>query len=308
MQICTAQRRFAVVVPSIVCAGLLVLCSLGAAGIEGSETSRLLFPPKPGGLTNCPTIGQPEIQLTSTQAEKLGGQDTTNLLVAQIAQLLSQSERFKLTHDKKARCRCVVRLSDLAIEPAKGTTKVNPGQLGKALEGFLKKNSKIPSTVADISTNINWSNDIQKLSIRCAVLVEIIDAEDGGVLAQDIGEETCTNTAKAMSLNLLGLDCGTGNTDNPHTGATASPACTGVNYQVRLVKLAAYRALCNLIPSLDSKLLSLPAAPSSGPALAPGKEISEDRDSASRLFCPNCGKSSGTGDRFCTHCGERVRR
>jgi hypothetical protein len=276
MQICPAQRRFAVVVPSFVCAGVLLLCSLGAGGIESGETSRRLFPAKPAGLTNCPTIGQPEIKLSSTQAEKLGGQDTTNLLVAQIAQLLSQSERFKLTHDKKARCRCVVRLSDLAIEQAKGTTKVNPGQLGKAIGGFLKKNSKIPSTVADLSTNIIWSNDIQKLSIRCAVLVEIIDAENDEVLAQDIGEATCANTAKAMSLNLLGLGYGAGNTDN--TGATASSTGAGVNYQARLVQRAAYKAICNLIPSLDQKLLSLSAAPASG------TEISEVRDSASRLF------------------------
>jgi NADH pyrophosphatase NudC (nudix superfamily) len=66
------------------------------------------------------------------------------------------------------------------------------------------------------------------------------------------------------------------------------------------VQLAAYHAICNLIPSLDPKLLDL------ANALSPGKEITEDSHAASSRFCPNCGKTTGATDKFCTHCGERM--
>jgi hypothetical protein len=165
---------------------------------------------------------------------------------------------------------------------------------------LFKKGASFPASIADLSTNMNWSDDKQQLSFRCAVSVEIIDAEDGAVLAEDIGDETCTNTAKAISLNLVGLVYGNGNMAHPQAGAATAPSSTPVDYKTRLVQLAAYHAICNLIPSLDPKLLELANVSSSG------KAITEDSHSGSPRFCPNCGKATGATDKFCTHCGERV--
>jgi len=39
-----------------------------------------------------------------------------------------------------------------------------------------------------------------------------------------------------------------------------------------------------------------------------GKEISENSPSTSPLFCPNCGKSAGLNHKFCTRCGESLRK
>jgi hypothetical protein len=278
---------------------LLWFCLFSFCIIESAAASPLLFPAKPAGLTNCPTISQPEIeQLSPTLAEKLGGPDAANLLVPSIAHLLSQSQRFKLTHGTKAQCRCVVRLTDLALEPANGTTKIKPGQLSQALGGLFKKGSSILSSISDLSTNMNWSDNTEQLSFRCEVSVEIIDTEDGAVLGEDIGEAACTNTAREISLNLLGLAYGNGDKAPPEAAATKSPSSTPVDYKTRFVQLAAYHAICNLIPSLDPKLLELANARSSE------KEIIEDSHPASPRFCPNCGKATGGDDKFCTHCGK----
>ena len=80
---------------------ILLLRSSASGAPGGAEPLKLDFPPKPAELTNCPTIGQPEIDLSSTLAEKLGGSDITNLLVPSIAHLLNQSERFRLTHGNR---------------------------------------------------------------------------------------------------------------------------------------------------------------------------------------------------------------
>src|SRR5580765_8082701 len=91
---CPAQRPLLVVARSVVCGILFSLSAFGEGGVESIGITGGLFPPKPVGLTDCPTIGQPEIEL-GVHAEKLGGREATNLIAVQIAQLLSQSERFK---------------------------------------------------------------------------------------------------------------------------------------------------------------------------------------------------------------------
>src|SRR5215470_16618008 len=73
---------------------IALLCAFGAAENKAAEACSLAFPPKLAGLTNFPTISQPEIEFSPTLVEKLGGQDTTNLLVAKVAHLLGQTERF----------------------------------------------------------------------------------------------------------------------------------------------------------------------------------------------------------------------
>src|SRR5206468_7850764 len=116
------------------------------------------------------------------------------------------SDRCTLTHSKQARCRCIVRLTDLAIRQGCGNAKVNGGQVVQAIGGLFKvKDRGIAPQLTDLSTNVNWSSDKLQLSIRCAVSVEIVDAKSDAVLAEDIGEETRTNTAKAIGLELVGL-------------------------------------------------------------------------------------------------------
>jgi hypothetical protein len=282
-----------------------VLQSLGANLPARLERSQLDFPPKPTGLTNRPTIGQPEIDFSSTLAEKLGGPDTTNLLVPSIAHLLSQSERFTLTHGKQARCRCVVRLTDLAINQVGNKAKFNPAVAVQVFGLFRPKDSGMSSQLADLSTNINWSSDKLQLNIRCGVSVEILDAQSEIVLAEDIGEETLNNTAKAIGLELLGLAYGKGNKEGSDKNGNASLSGTSADYKCRLIQLASYRALCNLLPTLDTKLLQLSDAP------APKKEMNElanlsSTDSGGKLFCSNCGQSVNPGGKFCTHCGTQI--
>src|SRR5262249_24724952 len=131
----SAGRRFILFALCSVC---LEFQALSATVPVNPERSPLVFPSKPNGLTNRPTIGQPEIDLSSALAEKLGGGDITNLLVPSIAHLLSQTERLTLTHGKQPRCRCIVRLSDLAIKPIGNTAKLNAGLAGQVLGGLFR--------------------------------------------------------------------------------------------------------------------------------------------------------------------------
>jgi hypothetical protein len=297
------ERRFVLFILSL---AYLTQQALSATVTGTLERTQLDFPAKPPGLTNRPTIGQPEIKFSSTQAEKLGGADVTNLLATSIADLLYHSDRFTLTHSKQPRCRCVVKLSDLGINPAGNTTKFNPGMATQVIGSLFKaKDSGIPSQFVDLSTNVNWSSDKLKLNVHCAVSVEILDAQSEAVLAQDVGDETCTNTAKAIGLELLGLTYGKGDKGSSDSSGSTSLAGTGADYQGRLIKLAAYRALCKLLPTLDTKLLEMTDAP------AKKKEMNElvtisPTDSSEKLFCSNCGHPVNPGNKFCTHCGTQV--
>jgi len=163
---------------------------------------------------------------------------------------------------------------------------------------FKKKGSGISSPILDLSTNINWSSDKAEVGVRCEVSVEIIDAANDVVLAEDTGEETRTNTAKAMGLELLGSVYGKESMASPKA-ATASPSSAAADYKVGLVQLAAYRAICKFLPNLDKKLLTLVDEPVSG------KEIT---DAGTPSFCRNCGKPVDSEDKFCTHCGRQLRK
>jgi len=278
---------------------IALLCAFDVGQSKAAEACSFTFPPKPAGLTNCPTISQPEIEFSPTLTEKLGGQDTTNLLVPRVAHLLSQTERFRLTHGSKARCRCLVRLTDLEIRPTTAKDKIDVGQVSQALGGlFKKKNSGIPSSFTDLSTNINWSSEKAQVSVRCEVSVEIIDAANGVVLAEETGEETRTNTAKAIGL-VLGSVYAKESVAGPSAGVTTPASSAAADYKVSLVQLAAQRAICKFLPNLDKKLLTLVDEP------VAGKEIT---DVGSSSFCRTCGKPVGSEDKFCAYCGGKLRK
>jgi hypothetical protein len=301
------ERRFILFILSL---AYLAQQALSATVTGTLDHKQLDFPAKPPGLTNRPTIGQPEIEFSSTQAEKLGGADVTNLLVTSIADLLYHSDRFTLTRSKQPRCRCLVRLSDLAINPAGNTTKFNPGMATQVIGSFFKaKDSGMPSQLVDLSTNVNWSSDKLKLNVHCAVSVEILDAQSEAVLAQDEGDETWTNTAKAIGLELLGVTYGKGDKGISDSSGSASLSGTGADYQVSLIKLASYRALCKLLPTLDTKLLELTDAP---PQKKEANELATatlfPTDSGEKLFCSNCGRPVNPGNKFCTHCGTQINK
>jgi len=298
------QGRLAVLVVN----GLLLLRSFGAGPPGAGEHFQLDFPPKPPGLTNRPTMSQPEIEVSSALAEKLGGSDVTNLLVPSIAHLLNVSDRFTLTHGKPARCRCVVRLTDLALHQTGGRTKFNIGQAAQTVGSLFKpKDIALPSQVADLCTNINWSNDKLQLSVRCAVSVEIIDTKSEAVLAEDIGEETCTNTAKAIGLALGAVVYGKEDGQNGNNDGNASISSMGADYQSRLIQLASYRAICGLLPKLDKRLLEWADSPAS--ERGPNEDAPTISASpAGGFFCQNCGKAANTGEKFCTSCGTRLNR
>jgi len=302
-----AERRNICFISCWFCALFLLLRS-SAAGTPGrAESLKLEFPPKPAELTNCPTIGQPEIELSSTLAEKLGGPDITNLLVPSIAHMLNQSERFRLTHGKQARCRCVVRLTDLRISQFGGKSKFDFGQAGRVFGSFFKGQSGVPAQFTDLCTNINWSSDKVQLNVRCAVSVEIIDTESEVVLAEAIGEEARTNTAKAIGVELTGLVYGKGDQETTGNNGSASNCSTGADYQTLLVQLASYRAICNLLPTLDKKLTQLANSPP--PGIEPSEAASTKATPASgKLFCSNCGEAVNPNDKFCIHCGARVKK
>jgi hypothetical protein len=300
------QRRRVFISRVSVYTASLLLCLLSVGLIESVTASSLPFPPKPAGLTNCPTICQPEIELNSSLANKLGGPDTAKLLEPKIALLIYQSDRFKSTHNKHAQCRCVVRLTELEIKPEAEKTKFDCGKAGQGILNLFNKgnnkgrNSDIASLITDLSTNVNWSSDKLQLRVHCMVSVEILDSETEIVLAQAEGEETRTNTAKAMGVELLGLAYGKEGTANPDSGTTATSPITPIDYQTRIVQLADYHAICNLIPTLDPKLLEFTTFPPSR------NEISQD--SHASLFCPSCGKPVNSGDNFCTHCAGKLRK
>ena len=288
--------------------GLLLLQSFGADPPGKDERFQLNFPPKPAELTNRPTIGQPEIELSSGLAEKLGGSEVTNLLVPSIAHVLNASDRFTLTHGKQARCRCIVRLTELAIRPMGAKAKFNLGQATQAFGSLFKgKEAGVASQVADLSTNINWSSDKVQLSVRCAVSVEIVDTKGEIVLAEDIGQETITNTAKAISLALGAMVYGKEDGQNGSNDGNASVSGSCADYQSRLVQLATYHAMCGLLPKLDKRLLELADPPPSEGGLNLDAATASTSSSGG-FFCQNCGKAANAGNKFCTSCGTRLSR
>jgi hypothetical protein len=298
------QSRLAVLLAS----GGLLLQSFGAGPPGTAERSQLDFPPRPPGLTNRPTMSQPEIELSSTLAAKLGGQDIASQLVPSIAHFLNQSERFTLTRGQQARCRCIVRLTELAIHKVAGKSKFDIAKATPVFGLLLRgKDPGITSQLADLSTNINWSDDKLQVGVRCAVSVEIVDRKSDVVLAEDIGEETRTNTAKAIGLEVMGLAYAKADgQDTSNDGNTSIPG-SDTDFQNGLIKLATYHAICNLLPKLDKRLLELGDPP------AVERGLNEDATTASssspgKLFCSNCGKAANAGDKFCTSCGTRLSR
>jgi len=201
-----------------------------------------------------------------------------------------------------------VRLTELAIHKVSGKSKFDIAKATPVFGLLLKgKDPAITSQLADLSTNINWSDDKLQLSVRCAVSVEILDGESEIVLAEDIGEETRTNTAKAIGLEVMGLAYA--KEDRPDAGNDGNAPIPGsdTDFQNGLIRLASYHAICNLLPKLDKRLLELGDAP------AAARGVNEDATTPSssspgKLFCSNCGKAANTGDKFCTSCGTRLSR
>ena len=296
-----AQARLVILIFS----GGLLLQSFGAGPPGTTERLQLDCPPRPPGWTNRPTMSQPEIDLDPVLAAQLGGV-ATNQLVPSIAHFLNQSERFSMTRGQQSRCRCVVRLTELAIHKVAGKSKFDIAKatpvFGLLLGG---KDPGIASKLADLSTNINWSDDKLQLSVRCAVSVEIVDRKGDIVLAEDIGEETRTNTAKAISLEVMGWAHAREERQDAGNDGNASILSSDTDFQNHLIQLASYRAICSLLPKLDKRLLELGDEPAvergSNENVTPGST-----SSPGGFFCSNCGKAANKDAKFCTSCGTRL--
>jgi hypothetical protein len=288
--------------------GGLLLQSFGAGPPGTVERFQLDFPPKPPGLTNRPTMGQPEIELNSALAGQPGGAAFTNQLVPFIAHFLNQSERFTMTHGQQSRCRCVVRLTELAIHKVAGKSKFDIAKATPVFGLLLRgKDPGITTKVADLSTNINWSDDKLQLSVRCAVSVEIVDRKGDIVLAEDIGIETRTNAARTIGLELMGLAYAKEDTQDMANDGNASIPSSETEFQNRLIQLASYRAICGLLPKLDKRLLELGDVPAVERALRENTTTGSTSSPAG-FFCSNCGKAANADAKFCTSCGTRLNR
>ena len=228
------------------CAALLAAASHAASQqITKVETVGLTFPPKPSGLTNPPTIGQPVFIVNGNLTRGLGGSDVTNLVVSSIGNLLVNSERFILTYAARPQYECRVTLNDLEIKQLGKGTK---GGAGDAVRSWFTNLIKI--NLNGKPTKVDWSKDEVQMSVRCGVSMQIIDSSTKNVFSGMDGAVNKIDTTKNIHLELAGLTFGKTETNIVTTNT--------ISFESRLVQLASYYALTNMLPRLDGELAKLP--------------------------------------------------
>ena len=210
------------------------------------------FPPRANGLTNAPpTIGRPVISIPGDLLQKLGGSDVTNMVVSSIGDLLSESGRFTLTYRTNPMYGCLISLSDLQISQHDKTSGMNgSGFFGGLFTNLVKVN------LNGKPTQVDWSKDNSKLSVRCSVSMNIVDSQTKDVLAGNEGDVIRNDTTKNINMELAGLTANNGETNNLTTNT--------VNFENRLIRLASYYALTNMLTQIDRQELYLPSTPASG--------------------------------------------
>ncbi len=235
-------------IPAVICAFLANLPALGASQTEtitqvASVTSA--FPPKPDGLTNAPTIKTPIISIPDNLVRKLGGPDATNLAIPFIENLLIKSGRFTLSYAEKPKYQCFVKLSDLQIKRV-GSSSSSGGGFGM-LTNFLRIKLNGQPTKLDLS------QDKQELSVLCSVSIQVMDSESKAVVAAGDGTVDKTDTIKNLNTELAGLASGSTVTNEVTTNT--------VQFETRVIELASYYGLTNMLTQLDPVLLKSQSSP-----------------------------------------------
>ena len=245
-----AMKNYSFVIP-LICACFVNAPFAGHAQngqIRQVASVTATFPPKPDGLTNVPTIGLPIIVVPEKLIGNLGGSETTNMAVTSIGALLIKSGRFTLTYADKPELKCQVTLSDLQIQQQGRTSKTSGGDtVNKFFSDILNNKVKIPvPAFSGQSAAIDWSKDKTEMSVRCAVTVYIVDANTQNVVAGDEGIVDRKDTTKNISMTLAGFTASTGETNEVTTNT--------VHFESRLIQLATYYALTQMLPQLDGQL------------------------------------------------------
>jgi len=210
-----------------------------------------VFSAKPDALTNSPpTIKEPEIDIPSDLITKFGGADATNMAISSIGTMLTESGRFTLSYQTfpVPNYSCRITLNDLQIHQLGRNSGTGDGGF---FSGFITNLLKV--NVNGKPTKIDWSKDELQLSIRCAVSMNIIDSKTENVVAGGEGEVVRQDATKNINAELAGL---THNSSETNT----------VNFQSRLIQLASYYALTNMIPQIDRLELALSSAPKNSSA------------------------------------------
>ena len=229
------MNRFCVLLAALAVAALVVA---DKETFNKVDQPRLVFSPKPEGLTNTPTVKLPRIEIPTTLLSKLGGADITNLAVSAVANLLNNSGRFVLTYGSSPQYACRVMLNDLRVRQiGKNSTSD-----GSKLLGWLP----IKVNLNGKPTNIDWNSDETTMNVRCAVSVHVIQQPGGTVVGSDKGEVDRTDSTKKIKLDLLGL-----------TSSKAETITNTVSFEGRLIELASYYAISNMLPQLDKRLAGL---------------------------------------------------
>lgn len=225
------------------CASSLLVTSCATPGSETggklvSLDPNLPFPPKPGGLTNRPTICQPVFIMPESLSRSLGGTEITNMVVPALGNMLVNAGRFTLTYASQHDYECRVALNDLTITQHDRRSAAGIGEIIiKFLTGLLK------ISVNNQPAKVDWSKNEVDMSVDCGVSLQIIDVKKRNVLAGGDGRVKRTDTTKNIQLEVLGANFGQSNT-----------VTKLIAIESRLVQLAFYHALTSTVVQVDREL------------------------------------------------------
>ena len=267
-------------------------------------------------------VGPPDITIDPGLAFKMGGLAINELVRAPIENLLHNSGRFRVSN-KPGPYSVSANLSDFSISQTSDKKNV---ALNKFFKEIINKTAKIEADdplkgVLAAALDADWSKDELQMEVSCAVTIQLRDHE-GLLLAGQTAQVTRRGTTKNIRTELAGIQFSTGATREPLPLINAPPGnLAGSQFQSRIIELATFQALLQLIPILDAKLAEgvitrIPVpAPGISQVANPGTartEFSPDDNSARPVaftkaaFCSKCGTKAGEADNFCTKCGNKL--
>ena len=266
-------------------------------------------------------IGPPDISIDPTIALKMGGLALNELVRAPIENLLHNSGRFRVSN-KPGPYSISANLSNFTISQ---TSDKKNAAVGKLFKEIIARTAKIEAGsplegVLGAALDADWSQDELQMAVSCAVTIQLRDHE-GVLIAGETAKVTRSNTTKNIKTELAGIQFSTGATHEPLSLVNGTSGnLAGSQFQSRIIELATFQALRQLIPFLDAKLnegviTSIPVpAPGISQVANPGTvrtEFLPDDNarpiaSTKATFCSKCGTKAGEADNFCTKCGNKL--
>jgi hypothetical protein len=283
---------------------LATLDIFGATGLIDQTNDAppvLTLPAKPQALKTVASLGQPQVHF-SAHLEKMFDADALgSQMGAELGTILNNSGRFGLTEDEHPQYRCKILVNNLEIQQTQSGATNGLAKLGS----FFQKLK--PGGSLSMLTNVNLAQADLFLTVKCTVQMEFFNEATKFLVASATGMVDEKGSTKAVALQVAGVSLLKQNLP----GSQSEMPTNTFDLQCRIMETAAFRALTNLMPSLDECLLHAPAMVGTAEQTEhmPGRNASQEHvstGSKAAAVCPYCGKPITDSDKFCPNCGKPI--